>query len=109
MRDVGELEDLAGAGEVTVDGGEGGTLETDKLGGSLAADPRIVHVQNAAQRVLEERVTAEIMKRCTVRDDIVEVGSRAQIWSMVQCSVGGVGRSSVVVPRRRWENLSFVS
>ena len=92
-----------------VDGGEGGTLETDELGGSKATDPRVVGVQNAAQRDLEERETAKIMKRCTVRNDIVEVGSRAQIRSMVQCSVGGVGRSSVVVPRRRWENLSFVS
>ena len=89
--------------------GEGGTLEMDELGWSEAADPRVVRVQNASQRDLEERETAEIIKRCTVRNDIVEVGSRAQIWSMGQCSVGGVGRSSVVVPRRRWENLSFVS
>ena len=36
-----------------------------------------------AERVVaEERETAEIMKRCMVRDDIVEVGLRAQIWSM---------------------------
>ena len=62
-----------------VDGGEGGTLETDELGGSEAADPRVVRVQNAAQRDLEERETAEIMKQCMVRDDVVEVGSRAQI------------------------------
>ena len=82
MHDIAEPEDLAGAGEVPVDGGEGGTLETDELGGSEAADPRVVRVQNAAQRNLEERETAERMKRCTVRDDIVEVDSCAQIWSM---------------------------
>ena len=48
MREVVELEVLAGAGEVRVDGREGGTLETDELGGSKATDPRVVGVQNAS-------------------------------------------------------------
>jgi len=39
-------------------------------------------VQKASQCDFEERETAEMMKRCTVREDIVKVGSRAQIWSM---------------------------
>jgi hypothetical protein len=39
-------------------------------------------VQKASQWDLEERETAAMTKRWTVREHIVKVGSRAQIWSM---------------------------
>jgi len=47
--DVVELEDLAGAGEAPVDGGEEGALETGELGWSETADARVVRVR--AERV----------------------------------------------------------
>ena len=47
--DVVQLEDLAGAGEAPVDGGEEGALEAGELGGGEAADPRVVRV--GAERV----------------------------------------------------------
>lgn len=47
--DVVKLEDLTGAGEAPVDGGEEGTLEAGELGGSEAANARVVCV--GAERV----------------------------------------------------------
>jgi hypothetical protein len=74
--DVVELVDLT-------DAGEEGALEMGEQGGCEAADPRVVRVgAECIECYLDDRETAEIMKRCTVREDIVKVGSRAQIWSM---------------------------
>ena len=47
--DVVELEDLVGAGEAPIDGGEEGALEAGEFGRSEAADARIVRVR--AERV----------------------------------------------------------
>ena len=47
--DVVELEDLAGAGEAPVDGGEESALEAGELRRSEAADARVVSV--GAERV----------------------------------------------------------
>lgn len=40
-------------------------------------------VQNASQYDLEERKTAEMMKRCTVRQNIVTIGWRADLVDVV--------------------------
>jgi len=47
--DVVELEDLAGAGEAPLDGGEEGAFEASELGGREAADAGVVRV--GAERV----------------------------------------------------------
>jgi hypothetical protein len=82
--DVVELEDLADAGEALVDSGEERSARRER-GRRRVRSTRWCRTR----RSVIGKGKAEMMKRCMVRDDIVKVGSRAQIWLMYVGQVVG--------------------